>query len=217
MKNKEQRLKTLAAQKNVAILKPPPQEKLDPVEQAKEILFHEHLNYIEENNANIKVWPNPIQTYQENGGRHPSPEQTQQILKYIDLKAREDLGVSIFLKSGENDLVVSKKKYGGVKSLYKYGCGACPDKGRNKWWLLCSTCTGKARAPDENHLSKALHILYEKARAIRDTENPVLTNQDQTKDYRERSPLKNNDCPNNESEEKDRISPAKRVRLFDDE
>ena len=217
MKNKEQRLKTLAAQKNVAILKPPPQEKLDPVEQAKEILFHEHLNYIEENNPNIKVWPNPIQTYQENGGRHPSPEQTQQILKYIDLKAREDLGVSIFLKSGENDLVVSKKKYGGVKSLYKYGCGACPDKGRNKWWLLCSTCSGKARAPDENHLSKALHILYEKARAIRDTENPVLTNQDQTKDYRERSPLKNNDCPNNENEEKDRISPAKRVRLFDDE
>ena len=216
MKNKEQRLKTLAAEKNIAILKPPPQNKLDPVEQAKEILFHEHLSAIEELNPNIKVWSNPIQNYQENGGRHPSPEQTQQILKYIDLKAREDLGVSIFLKSGENDLIVTKKKYGGVKSLYKYGCGACAEKDRNKWWLLCSTCSGKAKAPDENQLSRALHTLYDKARDIRDRENPVLP-QDHTKIYRDRSPLKNNEGSNNGNEENDGISPAKRIRLFDDE
>ena len=218
MKMKEERLTTLAAKKNIAILKPPPQNQLDPVEQAKELLFHEHLSCMEENVPNIKVWPNPVEAYSEDGGRHPSPEETMKILHYIDLKAKEDLGVSIFLKSGANDLITTKKKYRGVKALYKYGCAACADKGRNKWWQLCTTCADNAKLPDENGLSKALDILYRKAREIRDEENPALPGQEALeKNYRERSPLKKNDETTHENDRNDENVGAKRIRLFHEE
>ena len=71
--------------------------------------------------------------------------------------------------------------------------------------------------PDDNGLSKALHALYAKAKVIRDVENPALPDQDQTKDYRERSPLKNNNERNDENEGNHDNVAAKRIRLFHDE
>ena len=94
-------------------------------------LFHGHLAVLGEEIENIKVWDNPIVTFEEDGGRHPNPEQTAEILLFLDAKAKEDMGVSIFLGSGPNDLISQKKKYRGVKSLCKYGCGACTDKSRH--------------------------------------------------------------------------------------
>ena len=128
------RLRALASSKKIAILKPPPQGRIDAVEQAKESFFHDHLAVLGEAVENIKVWGNPIDTFEEDSGRHPNPEQTAEILHYLDTKAKEDMGVSIFLDSGPNDLISQKKKYRGVKSLYKYGCGACADKSRNTLW-----------------------------------------------------------------------------------
>ena len=72
LKTKGERLTELAQEKNVAIVKPPPQNHIDPVEQAKELILHKHLTQIEEEIPKLKVWPNPIKEYDEDGGRHPS-------------------------------------------------------------------------------------------------------------------------------------------------
>lgn len=191
LKEKEVRLRALAASKKIAILKPPPQGRIDAVEQAKESFFHGHLAVLGEEIENIKVWDNPIDTFEEDGGRHPNPEQTAEILLYLDAKAKEDMGVSIFLGSGPNDLISQKKKYRGVKSLYKYGCGACADKSRNKWWSLCTNCSTAAKDPDTAGTRSGLRYLHSKASEIRETENPLLgAGATETPGYRERSPLR---------------------------
>ena len=200
LKRKDQRLNVMATEKSIAILQPPLQNHIDPVQKAKEVIFHEHLREMEEDLPNLKVWPNPIDKYEEDDGRHPSPEQTAQLLHYMDKKAQEDLGVTIFLPSGANDFITTRKKYGGVRSLYKYGCGACADRSRNKWWGLCTFCTECAMAPDENGLIYALQQFNKMAQEIQDRENPLLANlQDLAyglhssaleQSVRERSPLK---------------------------
>ena len=55
LKLKEERLRALATEKKVAILTPPSMKPIDPVEQAKEIFFHQHLATIEEEVDNLKV------------------------------------------------------------------------------------------------------------------------------------------------------------------
>ena len=110
VKKKEERLKALAEDKTVAIVKPPSQNKLDPMEKAKEILFHEPLSYISEILS--------LETFSKGGGCHSTLKQIGDILRCIDRKVREDKGVSIFLKSAENKLMTTKREYKGVRSLY---------------------------------------------------------------------------------------------------
>ena len=153
---------------------------------------------MEEEVENLKVWTNPIDEFEEDGGRHPNPAQTAEMLHFINSKATEDFGVPIFLKSGPSQLITTKKKYSGVKALYKYGCGACADKARNKWWNVCMKCASAAKDPDISGLRDALNTLYDKASEIRDLDNPRL--QDKAA-YRERSPLKEDGKPTVESEE----------------
>ena len=186
LKRKEERLKALATEKKVAILKPPPMNALDPVDQAKEVMFNVHLATMEEDITNISVWPSPIQEFEEDGGRHPTPQQTSELLHYLDQKASEEFGVSLFLQSGPNELMTTKKKYGGVTALYKYGCGACPDRSRNKWWALCNNCSTAAKNAEESGLMGPLQVLMATANEIRDRESPSLPNDG----YRDRSPLK---------------------------
>ena len=208
LKKKEERLRALTADKSVAILLPPPQNRLDAMEKAKEVVFHEHLSVLDEEIPNLKVWSNPLESFEEDAGRHPNPEQTGTILKFLDQKAKEDLGVSIFLDSGPNDLIVTRRKYKGVKALYKYGCGACSDKSRNKWWSICSNCFAAAGDPD-NDIQSALNILHAKAEEIRDREAPPLT--PASSGYRDRSPMRKDDLPNNG--EYDESAPKKRVKF----
>ena len=61
-----------------------------------------------------------------------------------------------------------------MQSLYKFGCGACGDRTRNKWWSLCLKCKDAAKDPDKNGLTTAMTLLQTKANEIRDQENPLL-------------------------------------------
>ena len=195
LKLKEERLRALATEKKVAILTPPPMKPIDPVEQAKEIFFHQHLATIEEEVENLKVWSNPIEQFEEDDGRHPNPEQTAILLHHLNSKSTEDFGVPIFLKSGPSELMITKRKYSGVKALYKYGCGACADRARNKWWSICNNCITAAEDTDKSGLGEALEVLRTKANEIRNIENPPL--QDKA-EYRERSPHKTDGNTNEE-------------------
>ena len=117
-------------------------------------------------------------------------------------------------------MILQAKKYSGVKSLYKYGCGACSDKTRNKWWGLCTLCQERAQAPKDNGLLYGLQLINDLAQDIQDQENPSLQNDSNRAGYgqhpttpdgsiRERSPLKDNsasDGPNNAA--------AKKIKLF---
>ena len=209
LKKKEERLRILSKDKTVAILKPPPQTRLDAMEQAKEVVFHEHLAVLDEEIPNLKVWANPLEAFDEDAGRHPNPEQTNSILNFLDQKAKEDLGVSIFLESGPNDLITTKRKYRGVKALYKYGCGACSDKSRNKWWSICTNCSTAAGVPDAD-VQLALNILLAKADEIRERDTPPLTSASKSS-YRDRSPMKEGDSSSNV--EYDNVAPKKRVKF----
>ena len=192
LKKKEERLRELTTEKTVAILLPPPQQRIDAVEQAKEVLFREHLAVLDDEIPNLKVWSNPIESFGEDAGRHPDPDQTSEILNFLDEKAKQDLGTSIFLDSGPNELITTKKKYKGVRALYKYGCAACADKSRNKWWTICTDCSSAAQNPDAD-IQSALGILHQKADEIRDREAPLLSSASTTT-YRDRSPIRDEDA-----------------------
>ena len=214
LKMKGERLKSLATSKNVGIVKPPPQKSIDPLEQAKEIVFHDHLAEIANEVPRLKVWDNPIDSYEEDACTHPSPSQTTTLLHHIDQKSKEDFGVSIFLKSGPNNLISTKKKYSGVQALYKYGCSACADKERNKWRSLCSKCTAAAKDFEQNGLGGALKTLQLIASDIRDMDNPPLQNALPMAKFRDRSPLKSD---TNGSDQDEKAGAKKRVKLFHSE
>ena len=63
-----------------------------------------------------------------------------EILHCIDAKVKELFGAPCILPSATDEILVWKKKYAGVSPLYKYGCGACDDKSRNKWFSVCHAC-----------------------------------------------------------------------------
>ena len=196
LKVKQRRLTALAKEKTVAILQPPSRRHMDPIDEAKEVIFHAHLKEVAEVAPNVKIWPNPITQYEEDGGSHPSPEQTVELLHYIDQMTKKDMGVTIFLPSGPNEYMTSQKKYSGVKSLYKYGCAACSDKNQNKWWGLCTNCTEQALLPEKHDLAYAVQVFNETVRSVHDRENPPLQNSPAYGEHsgsssiRDRSPLK---------------------------
>ena len=173
----------------VAVLQPPKPVYLNPIQGAKDTIQRQLLKEIENSSPNIKIWDNPLQTYDEDDGRHPSPEQTMKLLQFINNKSQQDMGVPIFLPSGPNDYMVSSKKYGGVRSLYKYGCGGCADRSRNKWWGLCTVCSEQAMVPQDHGLSYEPQIFKETVERIKDSQTPPLNNSSTGKD-RDRSPLK---------------------------
>ena len=156
------------------------------------------------------MWQNPLDSYEEDGGQHPNPKQTAELLRHMDSKSREDFKESIFLDSGPNELITTKKKYGGVRSLYKYGCGACSDKTRNWWWSLCTNCLSKAKDPDQSKIRSALTALHSLANEIREQETPLLSSKTA---YRERSPLKEDGRSNEKNDGKDDKNGYKRFKF----
>ena len=84
------------------------------------------------------------------------------------------MGVSIFLPSGPNDYIITCRKYSGVRSSYKYGCNACNDRERNKWWGLCMCYVDDAMAPADNVLAYALEVFNDTLKQIQDIENASL-------------------------------------------
>ena len=50
------------------------------------------------------------------------------------------------------NLIALPNKYLLVNSLYKYGCGACGRKDKNKWFSICDAC--KSGAADDGEVKE---------------------------------------------------------------
>ena len=139
-----QRVTELASKKNVAIIPPPKLEEefITPEETVIQEKFEEHLKELSETGA--LIWDNPIDSYEEDMGKHPSPEQTVTLMKHIHQKSREVWGKPFILPSADDRTLKTNTRYHHVQSLYKYGCGACNEKIQNKWFNICDSCKHSA-------------------------------------------------------------------------
>ena len=142
LKCKTERLVELAETKKVAILSPPPQGFVDAECQVRENIFHENLKSLPTLSKNIAVWDNPLRSYANDGGTHPSEEDTKTIIKFLDGMVKDTFDVPFLLPSATDDVITTDRIYHHVNSLYRYGCAACPSKVKNKWPLLCDVCVG---------------------------------------------------------------------------
>ncbi len=164
VQQKEKKLTEIAEKRNVALLSPP------PLYAAREEFFHESLEKLSEN-KNIEVWKNPLDSFDDDGGRHPSPEQTVEILQYINSKTKEFYGFDYLLPSATPDTIVTKK-YFGVTPLYRFGCSGCQGRKKNKWDNLCDDCIAAASTSPE--AQKAAEKIEKRAEDIFDHQNPPL-------------------------------------------
>ncbi len=170
VQQKEKKLIQIAEERNVAVLSPPPQGFFDSVSTAKEEFLHESLVNLS-GHRNIEVWKNPIEAFDDDGGRHPSSAQTVEILQFITLKTKEVYGFEYLLPSATPESMVTNK-YFGVTPLYRFGCSGCQGRKKNKWDNLCDDCTTNARSSTE--AIEAAERIEKRAEDISDHENPSL-------------------------------------------
>ena len=132
----------------VALL-PPPTTLMDVSAEAlvRRELYSTHLGTLESKGA--RVWPNPLEGYDEDDGTHPSVEQTVALARFLDKRVSEEFGVPFLLPSATDEVIALPNKYDHVTSLYKFGCGACARRERNKWRNICDQCKSEATQDDE--------------------------------------------------------------------
>ena len=109
--------------------------------------FKSHLDDLSA--AGALIWENPIKSYDEDMGLHPSPEQTAALIRYIHDKTEEAWGKPYMLPSADDQTLKTHTMYHHVRSLYKYGCGACDEKTKNKWFNICNLCKDNAAKSEE--------------------------------------------------------------------
>ena len=171
LQNRDERLLSLAKDKKIIVISPA-QNALSAIDKVKEDVLRVRSEALESHH-NIKVFINPIQRFEEDGGLHPSPKQTAAILHFIDDKTKDFFGNQYILPSVDtDDILVTDRKYAGVCPLYKYGCGACADKSRNKWYSICSACKDSIRS-DESLRRHVADLMLTAAR-VEEEENPAL-------------------------------------------
>ena len=142
-----ERLKGLLEKKKIFLVPPPSTLQPSPEEAVKQEFFEQHIQRIEE--AGVKIIKNPVEEYDEDLGKHPSPAQTTEIIKAVDDACKLELASPYILENVTEDIISLSNKYQHVKSLYKYGCGACSRKDRNKWQNICDVCKQQAAEDEE--------------------------------------------------------------------
>ena len=172
LETKKERLTKLAGKKKVAILAPPEQTLFSAMHKLKDAEFRSQLNDLGKNNDNITVWENPLKEYAEDDGKHPSQEQTGQIINFLDKKLTDAFGHPYKLPSATDEIATVTRKYSGVRSLYKYGCGVCDTKVRNKFYSLCAECKN---ATAENEFQRKVELFVKMANEMEEIENPPLS------------------------------------------
>ena len=175
LKKNTERLVSLGENKNVGILAPPPQDFLDTECQVRELFFHDHLRGISHLAETVHVWKNPLPAYSNDNGRHPSPEESIQLIKYLSGKAKETFGEDLILENALDDMLTAKNFYKGVSSLYKYGCGACSSRTKNKWPLLCDGCVGSINNTADEELKTAVAEYDAAVEMQKNVMNPPLS------------------------------------------
>ena len=118
-----ERVEALSKEKKVAMIPPPTSSGLlSAEEKVREEVYAQHLQELKE--SGVKVWENPLQSYEEDWGAHPSPQQSAILCSYIHKKVESEFGVPALMKSAKEDIIALPNKYAHVTSFYKYGCGA---------------------------------------------------------------------------------------------
>ena len=167
-----ERVGRLLENKKVAMVAPPTSMSLISAEiQVKDEFYRHHLEQLAE--KGVKVWENPIVKYDEDFGDHPTVEQTIILGKYIHKKVLEDFGVPMLMVSATDDMVALPNKYSNLTSFYKYGCGACDSKVRNKWRNICDAC--KDNAHNDEGVKRSTEDFKKRVTEIEDLENPTLS------------------------------------------
>ena len=157
-------------EKEIAMVPPPKAGFLSPEEQVREEAYEKHLQGLKA--QGVKIWENPLKSYDEDFGQHPSPEQSVTLCTYMHKKATEDFAVGVLMKSASDDVIALPNKYRHVTSLYRYGCAACASKARNKWYNICDIC--KEAAVQDEEIKKEKEWYDTRLKAIMDEENPSL-------------------------------------------
>ena len=152
-KNTERLKKLATKKKSISILPPPTKDSPSEEDIAKQRLFKEALADLATKTENITVWENPLKRYDEDQGSHPSPEQTEQLLRYIDAMVAQQNGSTYLLKSASSETITTTKKYSRVNSLYKFGCTACSSRKKNKWYYVCIDCKTTMSNDEDNKLA----------------------------------------------------------------
>lgn len=135
------------SKKNVALIPPPaPKDFASAEEEVREEIFKEHLQQMKE--GGIKVWDNPIDQYDEDDGMHPSPDQSLTLSKFISENLESAFKTPFLMASATEEVTALPNKYWHVTSFYKFGCGACSSRTRNKWYNICDDCK-QAASTDE--------------------------------------------------------------------
>ena len=139
-RNKERLIELAQKKKSVSVLGPTMQQLPSAENTAKRKLYVDMLNDVAKDVPNFTFWENPLKMYEEDEGMHPSPQQTEQLLKYMDAMFAQQHGLTYLLKSATSEIITTKRKYNKVNSLYKFGCSACSSRKKNKWFYICTDC-----------------------------------------------------------------------------
>ena len=133
--------------KRIAIVPPPKKlEYISAEQQVRNEVFNDHLQLLKDNG--VALWDNPLGSYEEDDGAHPSQKQTVTLMKFIAKKVADDFGGALLLPTATDEVIALPNRYNHCTSLYKYGCGACPSKARNEWFNLCDICKKNATSDE---------------------------------------------------------------------
>ena len=124
------RVSTLLAQRKLSIILPPKTILFSCEDQIRQDLFYENMENLR--TKGLHIIENPIKCYEDDGGLHPTKEQTVELCKHIH-KDLTKQGLQFLLPSASDDVIGSHQLYSKVNSLYKYGCCACEGKKKNKY------------------------------------------------------------------------------------
>ena len=133
-----ERLVALAEEKKIAILQPPKMIHLIPETQAREERIRADLKRLDEENENIHVIDHPCTELCEMPW-HPDEQQTVDMVKCLDEKAKALFDTSYTLPSISRATATTKNYY-ATNSLYKFGCAACNSSSKNQVYFLCDQC-----------------------------------------------------------------------------
>ena len=94
------------------------------------------------------------------------------MLMVVSECANNHFGTPLLLPSATDDNIVTNRGYARVNALYKYGCGGCNRKDRNKWFHLCDYC--KKSIETDEWIKEMVRKYEDRVEEIREQELPPL-------------------------------------------
>ena len=173
-KKSVERLATLAENKKIAILQPPKQDFMAPEDKAKEEVFRSILQEAAAN-TNIVMLEHPCQPGDsaiDDFTWHPDEIETKDMLMVVSECANNHFDTLLLLPSATDDNIVTNRGYARVNALYKYGCGGCNRKDRNKWFHLCDYF--KKSMESDEWIKEMVRKYEDRVEEIREQELPPL-------------------------------------------